>query len=170
MTRKERRETLSGMWGDMPLNQFGISDEGKFFAWQGRISALLSFNPQLQSEFRDAIKAGPPQDFSVSLTKYKPMYDRIRTILAQTIEELSVPEEHAAPVLTADHGILWFINHCTWSARLKLAGIIFTAASVVFFAGFRLGAIDRVRNLYIQWENSLSAQPTASPTPVQPAK
>ena len=170
MTRKERREALSGMWGDMPLNQFGIRDDGKFFAWQGKISALLSFNPQLQFEFRDAIKAGSSQDLSHSLSKYKPMHDRIRTILAQAIEELSVPEEHAATVLTADHGILWFINHCTWSARLKLAVTIFTAASVVFFAGFRLGAIDRVRNLYIQWENSLSAQPAASPTPGQPTK
>jgi len=45
MTRKERREALSGMWGDMPLNQFGIRDDGKFFAWQGKISALLSFEP-----------------------------------------------------------------------------------------------------------------------------
>jgi len=48
MTRKERREALSGMWGDMPLNQFrDFATMGKFFAWQGKISALLSFNPQL---------------------------------------------------------------------------------------------------------------------------
>ena len=67
MTRKERRETLSGMWGDMPLNQFGISDDGKFFAWQGKISALLSFNPQLQSEFRDAIKPVRLRTFRIRL-------------------------------------------------------------------------------------------------------
>ncbi len=45
-------------------------------------AALLGFNPQLQSEFRDAVKAGPSQD-TLSLQKYKPMRDRICTILAE---------------------------------------------------------------------------------------
>src|SRR5260370_14982376 len=101
------------MGGEMQMKKCGIRGDGKIFAWQGKISAPLSFNPQRQFEFRDAIKAGSSQDLSHSLSKYKPMHDRIRTILAQAIEELSVPEEHAATVLTADHGILWFINHCT---------------------------------------------------------
>jgi hypothetical protein len=93
MTRKERREHLSAMWGNMPLTQSGISDEGKFFAWQGRVAALLRFNPQLQSEFRDTIKDPPTYIISPESTKYKPMYDRIRTILAQAMEELSIPEQ-----------------------------------------------------------------------------
>jgi hypothetical protein len=168
MTRKERCDRLRLLWKRMPLNEWGFTDEQKFFAWQGMAAALLNYNSQLQSEFRDAIKSGPSQDYSLLLNKYKPMCDRIYAILSEAINELSIPEESPAPILTDEHGIVWFISHCTWSARLKLAGIILTVAGVVFFAGFRLGAIDRVRSLYIQWENSLNAQPTASPTPAQP--
>jgi hypothetical protein len=168
MTRKERRENLSEMWGDMPLTSRGITDEVKFFRWQGRVAPLLSFNLLLQADFRDAVNSISKQ--GNSSFSYKPIRDRIYTIMAQAIEQLGLPEQPAAPVLTADHGVLWFINHCTWSTRLKLAGIILTSAGFVFFVGFRLGAIDRVRSAYIQWENSLSSRLTASPTPVESTK
>jgi hypothetical protein len=164
----------------MPLDTMFYS-EAEFIPWQGEVSALLGYNPKLQSDFQGAVNAVETQDpFGMESLDTIGNLQRpnavIRRILAQAISELELSEEPLKQKtstefqLADEHGILWFVTHCTWGSRLRLIGLIAPLVGVVFFAGFRLGAIERVRSLYIQWENSLSAQPSPSPNTAQPPK
>src|SRR5215211_1302189 len=180
MTRKERHDKLKTLCERMPLD-FAFHDQQAFIPWQGEVSALLGYNPKLQSDFQGAVNAIESQnpfdmdnlDTIGSLHRPNTV---IRRILAQAISELAIPEEppkRTAPiefVPTDEHRILWFVTHCTWGSRLRLLGLVAPLVIAVFFAGFRLGAIERARNLYMQWENSLSAQPSPSPSAAQPHK
>jgi hypothetical protein len=177
MTREERLAKLRQLRVSIPISDI-LFLETLFLPWQGQVSALLRYNPKLQLDFQGAIGAIQQADGDTSSPTFKRATNVIRTILEQAISELELPDEPApsakvAPTevhLTDEHGIMWFISHCTWSARFKLAGTILTGIGIVFFAGFRLGAIESVRNLYIQWENSLKAQPSPNPTQAQPKK
>jgi len=180
MTRKERHDKLNALFGNMPLSSVSYSEHA-FIRWQGEVSALLGYNPKLQSDFQGAVAAIESQnpfdtnnlDTMASLQRPNAV---IRRILAQAISELELPEEplkQTAPTefqLKDEHGIMWFVTHCTWGSRLRLIGLVVSLVGAVFFAGFRLGAIERVRSLYIQWENSFSTQPSPSPTVAQPNK
>jgi hypothetical protein len=165
MTRKERYDSLRSMSANMPVTDWGC-DDSKFMSWQGRVFALLNYNQTLQSEFRDAVK---PYHRNMHMTA-RTMHTQICTILSQAINELGMPEEKPETVLEDQHGIIWFISHCTWASRFKIVGLLIPLLAAVFFAGFRLGAIESVRNLYIQWENSLKTQPSVTPTTAQPIR
>jgi hypothetical protein len=165
MTKKERHDSLKLMWQKMPVNRWGC-DDTKFVSWQGAVTALLNYNSTLQSEFRETVKSYRPKMHSLA----EPMHTQICTILSQAINELMMPEEKSDSVLDDEHGILWFISHCTWGSRIRAVVLLVPFLGAVFFAGFRLGAIESVRNLYMQWESALKAQPSASPTPAQPIK
>ncbi len=169
MTRKERHDRLKEMWNKMAINYDGPRDN--FMGWQEMTSTLLSFNSQLQSEFRAEIKSisdDPPSGMSMSSERYKPTCNRIRAILSQAINELSIPEEQTTPVLTDEHGIWWFINHCTWKSRILLFSSIIGAACLVFGVGFKLGGTEWARNLYREYMSLPSPAPTAAPKIAQP--
>jgi len=51
MNQGERHDRLKKIAGELPLRPYGFTDESKFWSWQGMVATLLSFNPQLQSEF-----------------------------------------------------------------------------------------------------------------------
>jgi hypothetical protein len=180
MARKERHDKLEALLIRMPLDNMFYSEQA-FIPWQGEVSALLSYNPKLQSDFQGAVNAvETPEPFGIATLDTVAKLQRpnavMRRILAQAISELELPEElvkQTAPTeihLTDEHGIFWFISHCTWGSRFTLIGLAVPVLATVFFAGFRLGAIESVRNLYIQWENSLKSQPSPRPTAAQPNK
>jgi hypothetical protein len=164
----------------MPLD-FAFYDQQSFIPWQGEVSALLGYNPKLQSDFQGAVNAIESQnpfdtdnlDTMASLQRPNTV---IRRILAQAISELALPEEllkQTAPTefqLTNEHGILWFVTHCTWSVRWTLLSLIIGAALTVFGIGFRIGMMDAVRNLYIQYNSLPTPAPTNPPMNAQPNK
>lgn len=165
MTRIERRDRLKELWKDMPLGQFGVQAGKNFLGWQGVVAALLSFNPHLQSEFRDAVKSIPFTSSGLLLPppieKYASVRHRILTTLSEAINELSLPKEAKSETrLNDEQGILWFLSHCAPLARWKLLLLVLLAVVGIFVAGLRVGMIEEVRSLYIHWMNPESAQPT----------
>jgi hypothetical protein len=162
MTRRNRCERLEVLWNKMPLTQHGMADGGDFLAWQGAAAALLSFNPHLQSEFRDAVRSISDMSSSFSplpSRQFEQVRHRILTILSEAMNELKIPEE-SAPALADEHGIWWFINHCTWKSRVALFLWLGGAAIAVFGVGFKSGTTEIGRDLYRQY----MALPTPHPT------
>lgn len=166
MNRKERYEALRVAWKATPIS-YGSCDDSKFTSWQGHVSALLSYNSTLQSEFRDAVR---PYTFRMHSSDVEPMEARIHTIISQAIHELRIPEETTAPVLTDEHGIWWFINHCSWSVKVWLLLGIASYSIAVFGAGLQTGMTNIAKTLYAQWHNLPTATATPAPTRPQPNK
>jgi hypothetical protein len=170
MTREKRHELLKKKWNEMPVGHHGITDQSNFWGWQGLTATLLSFNPQLQNEFRDTIKRVSEKEAAGGFPHCENECDRILAILSEAINETGIAEEKPALVLTDEHGIWWFINHCTWKSRLTFFGWLALAALTVFGVGFRLGQTEWARNLYRQYESLPSPAPTVPPTTAHPNK
>jgi hypothetical protein len=168
MTREERYERLKAMWKNMPVDEWGC-DETKFMSWQGMASTLLSYNSTLQAEFRDAVKSRSDGSGSMLISQdAKQTYDHICAVLSEAVNELSIPEEPVAPILTDEHGILWFVSHCTWKSRLVLLAWLTGAAITVLGIGFRFGVTDIGKDLYRQYMTLPAQHPTVPPTTAQP--
>src|SRR5207249_115005 len=97
MMRKERHDKLKALLKDMPLDTMFYSEQA-FIPWQGEVSALLGYNPKLQSDFQGAVNAVETQNpFGMESLDTMGNLQRpnaiIRRILAQAISELELPEE-----------------------------------------------------------------------------
>jgi hypothetical protein len=182
MDRFRRHVRLKELWRDTPIHENGCN-YGAFLQWQGEVSALLGFNPKLQADFQGAVAAVDPNyNFATASPDEAKAQRRLcslfATLIAQAIGELRIQEEPQiqkahAPILTDEHGVLWFVTHCTWGTKWKMVALVASAAGAIFFAGFRLGAIERVRDWYIQWTDSLSpskSSPSPTPLPTPPSR
>jgi hypothetical protein len=173
MTRENRKERLKALWKKIPINHYGITDRGDFMRWTGLTATLLSFNPHLQSEFRNEIKIISDDKHSDSLTfgpRFKPNYSRILVVLSEAINELEIGEESVGLLLTDEHGIWWFINHCTWKSRLIALGAIVGGAATIFGVGFKIGTTEVAQNLYRQYMSLPAPTPTIAPSTAPPTK
>src|SRR5437879_5081493 len=128
MTKKERHDKLKELLSWPEIQDRDVySGFGK---WQGRVFALLSFNPTLQTDFRGAVA-------SVFGHETEPQVVRkasgiIHSVISQAIEQLAQPEDDSAPngkvivgetkpiELTHDQDISWFVYHCTYRVKIKI--------------------------------------------------
>jgi hypothetical protein len=172
MTRAEKQEELKRLWHDMQITEHGVTD--RFIGWQGQVVAVLGYNPGLQAEFKETVKSVPESGYYEWRQGGAKAHREICNLLSQAINELGLQEETPlTPVLTDEHGLLWFITHCTWRTRWALIGLALPLTALlagVFFAGFKVGMLNEARDLYIHFMNPSSIQPISSPTPPQPNK
>jgi hypothetical protein len=170
MTRKQRQDALKKLWIEMAISEHGTTS--KFTVWQGGVTALLAYNPQLQAEFKASVKTVPPDNRGFEWDGPR-SYTDICNILSQAINELGLPEEApvvSAPILTDEHSILWFINHCSWGTRWAILVMLASLTAGAFFAGFKIGMMNEARDLYISFTTPKASQPQSNPTPAQPSK
>jgi hypothetical protein len=160
MTPDERLKKLLPLWQSIPITEFGCQ-EAAFIPWQGKVSALLGFNPKLQTDFQGAANSIEHTLGADTQASIRRANATIRRIIEQAINELQLavdfPEPPQAPprppVLTHEHGIWWFVSNSTvgvrWQLIIALAGICGTSLLV----GIGLGQTELIRNLYIQFHN-----------------
>ncbi|MFN2624201.1 MAG: hypothetical protein ABR611_15300 [Chthoniobacterales bacterium] len=173
MTRDERLKKLQALSNSIPICDLYCM-EAAFIPWQGQVSALLSFNPKLQQDFQGAASSVHPNPFNDesldTMEGLRKANGIIRRIIAQAMSELELPEEKQAetPLLTDEHGAIWFFAHSTKPVRWKLLFLIASVAAGGFGAGLGLGQIEPVRSWYIQWKSPQIPQPTTPPMKPEP--
>lgn len=184
MPPDERLKNIRALWSSMPICE-SFCIESAFIPWQGQVSALLGFNPKLQSDFQGAASSIEHtiggEDSLESLPSIQRANSVIRRIMEQAMSELELAVQFPAPPqalpslpsLTDENGIWWFISNSTRGAQCRFALSAISIIAAFFVAGIGLGQTDFIRNLYIQIKNpqmpprvnnSTVAQPTAIPT------
>jgi TPR repeat protein len=162
MTREQRRVELENLWKAKQINEDCL---GTHFAdWQGKAAALLGYNPQLQSEFKDAVKLTEKHDgyYGTGPHPLKTSLQRMSGIFAHAINELKFPEEKVGRELTDEHGLKWFWSHSTRGSRLAIAVMFLASLLTAFGIGFRVGATRVGSTLYNQYIIDAAPIPTSA--------
>ena len=145
---------------------------------------MLSYNPSLQAEFKEVVKKASEKGLlriMIDVHEKTSVTDSLLRIMSEAINELALPEEEYMEMVTQkatdrnpieclseDHGFWWWFTHCTWPVRGRLALLVLGGASAIFLAGLRIGMMDSVKRLYIQYTNPQITEPTAEGSIPQP--
>jgi hypothetical protein len=172
MTRKERQKRLQELWKKKQIDDNDLLSS--WTSWQGAVAAALSYNPKLQSDFKEAVKAAEEREnsgFDSGFRNMRKHHRRIANIFSEAIYELELPEEpkdETVSNLTDEHGLKWFWSHSTRGSRWAIALLFLTSLAAAFGIGWRVGATRIGSTLYNQYNIDDAPIPSSAATEHHP--
>jgi hypothetical protein len=125
-----RNDLLKHLQEQNRLSKQRFPSHADFVEWASCTAPFLKYNPQLYAAFSDsqAILNNP----NLSSVTVVPHFNNLKSLLAEAITELehdlTFPSPAPEIVLTDEHGLWWFFQHCT----TKIRGWLVTKTIMVF--------------------------------------
>ena len=143
MTQPERLAALKVLIEEHERDRNILRPTPSRLRWLGQVVPLLSFSPTLHGNAMVTADILARPGFSSSA--YEQAEGRILLLVRQGIMELEhgltspEPKSNQTIILTDEHGLWWFFQHCTtktrgWLITIALA-ILSTVAAAAYFAG-----------------------------------
>lgn len=155
MTTPERLAALKGLIGEHERDRNILRPTDSRLRWLGQAVPLLNFSPTLHENAVVAADILARPGFSSSA--YNQAEGRMLLLVRQGITELEhgltppEPENEQTVTLTDEHGLWWFLQHCTTKTRgwliTKVFVILGAVATAAYFAG-RSHFISQVIDLW----------------------